>query len=142
MNLEEINKIRSFNRFYTNVLGLLDKHLLDSEYTLTEVRIMYEIYNSNEITAKELTTTLKFDKGYLSRVLKKLSNLKLIVKNVSDKDKRHSYLKLSKTGILEFEKLNSASNSQVLSIIENIEKEKVNALINHMISIEKILTGK
>lgn len=140
MNLEQIKKIRSFNRFYTNTLGLLDKHLLNSQYTLTEVRIMFEIYNGNQITAKELTTILKFDKGYLSRVLTKLSKLNLIIKNVSDKDKRHSYLKLSKKGIIEFKKLNDASTSQVSMIIKNLENDKLKELIKHMVSIEQILT--
>jgi len=140
MDLKQIKKIRSFNRFYTNVLGLLDKYLLNSQYTLTEVRIMFEIYNNKNITAKELTTILKFDKGYLSRVLTKLSKLNLIIKSISDKDKRHSYLELTKTGIIELEKLNNASNSQISAIIKNIEADKLKELVKHMSSIEKILT--
>jgi len=139
MNIVQIEKIRSFNRFYTNILGLLDKHLLESKYALTEVRIMFEVYN-NKITAKELADILKFDKGYLSRTLKKLDRLNLIEKTVSKKDKRHTYLGLSKLGVLEYEKLNNASNSQISNIVKKITDDNLKELIKHMSSIERILT--
>lgn len=139
MNIMQIEKIRSFNRFYTNILGLLDKHLLESRYTLTEVRIMFEIYN-NKLTAKELTGILKFDKGYLSRTLKKLNRLKLIQKTISEKDQRNTYLELSKLGVKEFKILNNASNHQISTTVKNINNDEIKELIKHMNSIEKILT--
>ena len=43
MKADHIANIRAFNRFYTRVLGLLDKYILNSQYTLPEVRILYEL---------------------------------------------------------------------------------------------------
>jgi hypothetical protein len=33
---EITDKIRDFNRFYTNLIGLLDQHFLESPFSLTE----------------------------------------------------------------------------------------------------------
>lgn len=63
--------IRQFNRYYTKVLGLLDKHLLDSEFSLSEVRVLYEIGQSEECKASMLIEQLGLDPGYLSRMLKR-----------------------------------------------------------------------
>ncbi len=38
-----ISAIREFNRFYTQKIGVLRDGLLDSDYTLAEVRVLYEI---------------------------------------------------------------------------------------------------
>lgn len=65
------SKIRSFNRFYTAHLDILSQHYLDSDYSLTEVRILYEISENKIITAQKLTEILNLDKGYVSRILKR-----------------------------------------------------------------------
>ena len=58
-----VAEFRSFNRFYTAVIGLLDRHILNSNYTLAEVRIMYELYHGRNQTASNLIQTLSIDKG-------------------------------------------------------------------------------
>lgn len=42
MNLNEniVADIRQFNRFYMNILGLLDKHVLNAGYSFTESRVI------------------------------------------------------------------------------------------------------
>lgn len=37
-----ITAFRSFNRSYTRVIGTLQEGLLDSEYSLTQGRVLYE----------------------------------------------------------------------------------------------------
>ena len=55
MYKDEIAQIRLFNRYYTSVIGLLDKHYLNSDFSLTETRIMFELYHKADgLTASEL----------------------------------------------------------------------------------------
>jgi DNA-binding MarR family transcriptional regulator len=79
-NLDFINKIRSFNRFYTNILGLLNQHMLGSGYSLTEVRVMLEISKINHCTANALATQLDIDRSYMSRIINNLEKNELITK--------------------------------------------------------------
>ena len=64
-----IRDIRAFNRFYTDIIGLLDQHLLDSPYSLAEARIIYEIHHNKDIQASQIMELMDIDKSYLSRLL-------------------------------------------------------------------------
>ena len=49
-----IEKIRGFNRYYTNVIGLLNRHYLDSPFSLIEGRVLYEIKHIENCSAKKI----------------------------------------------------------------------------------------
>ena len=140
MNKIFIDQIRAFNRFYTVILGLLDNHILESNFSLAEVRILYELYHSSGITAKEIMVMIDMDKGQLSRILKKLERQKLVTRKPSAEDGRAAILSLSKKGVSEFEILNKASHSQVVSMLKDLDYAEVNALVTHMKEIQRILT--
>tara|TARA_R110000822_G_scaffold18677_3_gene61546 strand:- start:1636 stop:1962 length:327 start_codon:yes stop_codon:yes gene_type:complete len=101
-----IQTIREFNRFYTGIIGVTNNHILESSYSLTEVRVMYEIYSNPEITARLIKNIVNVDEGYLSRLIKKLVRQNIIEKEKSKTDNRISILKLSKKGEIIFLKLN------------------------------------
>src|SRR5690242_21639893 len=87
-NQELIDRIRSFNRFYTNIIGLLDQHFLDSPFSLTEGRVLYEICNTEDCSAKKIREKILIDEGYLSRILDGFSKRGLIKKTPSSIDGR------------------------------------------------------
>src|SRR5262245_36246486 len=99
---EIINKIRSFNRFYTNIIGLLDQHLLDSPFSLTEGRVLYEICNTENCSAKRIRDNLVIDEGYLSRILDIFTKRGLIKKMPSPKDGRSRIILPTEKGKKEF----------------------------------------
>ena len=89
---EQVAQMRSFNRFYTNLIGLLNHHIYESPYSLTEVRVLYEINNGDYVTARGIMETISIDEAYLSRIILKFQKEKLLKKEQSKTDKRVYYI--------------------------------------------------
>src|SRR5688572_1526151 len=97
-NQQLIEQFRSFNRFYTGVIGLLDQHFLDSPFSLTEGRVLYEIRHTEDCTAKKIREKINIDEGYLSRILDIFRKKGLITKAPSSEDRRLHIIKLTEKG--------------------------------------------
>ena len=138
-NLEKLGKIRRFNRFYTNLLGLLDKTLLKSKFSLTEVRIMFELNRLSSTTATELVKILNLDPAYLSRILHKFKEKNLILKENVSQDKRKQLLSLTSIGQQLISDLQEKANEQINALLINVTGENQNRLISAMETIEGIL---
>ncbi len=136
---DAINAIRSFNRFYTNILGLHERHLLNSHFTLAEVRVMYEVMQATQVTASDLTTALNIDKGYLSRIIKKLEKHGLIHRTPAAHDRRKALIEMTPAGQQQFTQLNQASNQQIAELTQALEPSTMRSLVKHMEAIKSIL---
>jgi DNA-binding MarR family transcriptional regulator len=138
-NQELIGRIRSFNRFYTNVIGLLDQHFLDSPFSLTEGRVLYEICNTEECSAKKIRESIVIDEGYLSRILDNFAKRGLIKKTPSSADKRLRLIVPTEKGRREFSSLNENSNTLISQLLENLSKTEREELLNKMEDIRTLL---
>ena len=136
---ERIARIRSFNRFYTNLLGLLDKTLLKSAYSLTEVRILFELNHLSTSNASEIVKLLTLDPAYLSRILSSFKEKNLIQKEQSSEDKRKHLLSLTPTGKDLISELQERANEQIKTLLSNLTDEDQNKLVYSMENIERIL---
>ncbi len=134
-----IEAIRAFNRFYTRQIGLLQEGLLDSQYSLTEVRILYELAHGNGITAKNLAQTLGLDPGYLSRILRKFHEHGLIDKEPKETDQRAVVLTLTAKGRNTFKPLDRASSDQVKALFARLPESEQKKLIASMATIRDVL---
>ncbi len=139
MKAQDIDQVRAFNRYYTRVLGLLDKRLLNSKFTLPEVRLMYEIYHHKQIASSELKDLLDMDKGYLSRMLFSFEKKGLIRKKSSDLDGRVQLLSLSDKGEKEFLVVNRSSENQITELLSGLSGQDVTRLVGYMLGIKGIL---
>jgi len=139
---DQITQFRSFNRFYTSVIGILDSHYLNSNFSLTEVRILYELhYAAKGLTARELTQMLKLDKGYLSRILQQFEKQELVSKEKSKLDGRSAYLRLTPKGEAAFKPLDNASQQQANALLKSIAENDLKQLLKSMETI-KLILGK
>jgi len=98
---QRLQAVRSFNRFYTRQIGLLNEQLYRSPFSLTEVRVLYELAHREKPTATELSRHLGLDAGYLSRILSGFEKHGLVEKIPSTADGRQSLLMLQNTVVEE-----------------------------------------
>ena len=108
-----VDAIRRFNRFYTRRIGVLNQGLLDSPFSLAEVRLLYELANREASTPTELGKALEIDAGYLSRLLRGLERRGLIARLASRTDGRQRHLRLTPKGRRAFASLDAEANRQV-----------------------------
>ncbi len=138
-NQELVDRIRNFNRFYTNIIGLLDQHFLDSPFSLTEGRMLYEICNTAECSAKKIRENIVIDEGYLSRILDNFAKRGLIKKTPSSQDGRLRIILATEKGKQEFANLNENSNTLISQMIEKLSEEERAELLNKMERIRTLL---
>ncbi len=136
MTADQIHKIRSFNRFYTSLLGVLDRHMYDAPYTLPEARVLFEIDRNELGTASTIVASLGIDKGYLSRILKGFEKSGLIKKSTIENDRRNYALSLSQKGKKELQKLNELSESHVKKVFGNKNQQQLDMLLHGMAGIQ------
>lgn len=139
---QAINSVRRFNRFYTNILGLLNKHMPDSEFSLAEARVLYDIGHTEFCTAKRLSEELKIDPGYLSRILKRFEKDNLLYRVQSPEDGRLYYLYLTDRGKDTLAKLDDLSNGQINQMIRCLPEQGQMDVVESMKTIETALSVK
>ena len=136
-----ISEIRAFNRYYTNTIGVLDRHILRSPYSLTEVRILFEVSSLGRCTARQLTRVLMVDEGYLSRTLERLVSLRLITRERPPGDGRAWHLSLSPDGKNEFRALNEAAEREIAEMTADLSEDGIAEVVMHMRRIRELLAS-
>ena len=136
---DAVAAVRRFSRFYTSQLGLLDQGLLNSPFSLTEARVLYELATRETLTATDLSRDLGIDPGYLSRLLKRFEQQGLITRSASPADARQARLHLTAAGRAAFEPLDQASRNQVLAMIRHRTSSEVARLVHAIHAIEDLL---
>lgn len=136
----QVSTIRKFNRYYTNILGLLDQHILESDLSLSEVRVLHEIDKTKNCTSKMLSDILCMNAGYLSRILKRFEKMELLEKEPSPNDGRAIYLHLTEKGKEKMHVLNKRSNEQIADMMKSLSDTHKEELVKNMTAIETILT--
>jgi len=131
--------VRRFNRFYTRQIGLLDEGLLDSSFSLTEVRLLYEIAHHAGVTATELREFLGLDAGYLSRTLRGLRKQGLVSARAPAADRRQRQLTLTERGRRAFDALDARSTEQIGAILARLSRPERRELVEAMHGIEGLL---
>ena len=139
---ERVAAVRSFSRFFTRVIGVLDEGLLQSPYSLTEARVIFELAQTELTEVVDLRRRLGLDAGYLSRILARFETDGLVVRKRSGVDGRRQTVHLTDAGRDAFALLDSRSAEQVgrlLSTVPEIDQQRVMAA---MATIESALAAQ
>lgn len=136
---QRIAAVRYFNRFYTQKIGVLQGGFLRSTFSLTEVRVLYELAHRDQLTATQLARELALDQGYLSRILSDFAQQGLIKKTQSEKDARQQHLALTSKGKKVFAPLNQRQSEEVAAMLGSLSSAEQHKLLEAMNTIEGIL---
>jgi len=134
-----IAALRRFTRFYTRRIGVLQEGLHDSQFSLTQSRVLYELANRVAPTAAELAGDLGLDAGYLSRILRGFKQRGLITRTPSAKDGRQTHLSLTPAGRQAFAPLDRGSHDQVAAMLARLPEGGQARLIEAMAAVEQSL---
>jgi DNA-binding MarR family transcriptional regulator/ribosomal protein S18 acetylase RimI-like enzyme len=136
---ERVEAVRSFNRFYTNVIGVLRADLLRTRYSLTEARVIVEL-GAREVSAvTDLRRDLDIDAGFLSRILARLEADRLISRERSEADARRQVIRLTDLGRAEREMLVSRAVADIERLLSGLTDEDQRRLTGAMGAIREIL---
>jgi DNA-binding MarR family transcriptional regulator/N-acetylglutamate synthase-like GNAT family acetyltransferase len=134
-----IATIRRFNRFYTRKIGVLEQHLLDSPFTLTEARVLFELAHRENALAKDIGTELGLDPGYLSRIVQAFMEEGLVTRKPVPSDRRQFELALTAKGKQAFGRLERASHQELGKMLERLPPGSEQRLVTAMTAIERLL---
>jgi len=137
---ERAERVRRFTRFYTRLTGVLHEHLLESEFSLTQVRVLYELAHRQDLTAADLCRELGLDAGYASRILAGFQRRGFIEKKRSRSDARSVCLTLTRKGNDAFQPLNQASHRQVVAMLQRFPLARQEQLAQAMDQIEALFS--
>ena len=137
----QVASLRSFNRFYTRRIGVLDEHLYGTPFTLPQTRVLWELAHREGTTATELARLLDLDPGYLSRLLAALKARRLVRAQRSPADARQSLLFLSATGRKAYGAMNAQSEQQVQTLLSSLDEPHRRRLLQATGTIESLLGG-
>lgn len=136
-----ISAVREFNRVYTNLIGLLHGSYLDSPYSLTEARVLFELAHGTECEISALRSSLDIDAGYLSRILARLESDGLITREKSAADARRRIIALTGPGRQTFAELDQSSAAGIARLLGRLTEPQQRQLTAAMGTIRDIVTA-
>lgn len=139
IDASHVATVREFSRFYTRRLGTLDEGLLDTPWTLTEARVVFELGQAASTDMAALRTSLDIDSGYLSRLLAKFDAAGLIARSASATDGRRQALSLTAAGKRLCRTLGERSNRQVAGLLAPLAGPARESLVGAMRTVMRTL---
>ncbi|MBD8666641.1 helix-turn-helix domain-containing GNAT family N-acetyltransferase [Pseudomonas lurida] len=139
--VERAGVVRGFNRFYTHQIGVLQEHLLQSDYSLTEIRVMYELSTRGDLTSADLCQMLGLDAGYLSRLTSGFEKKGLIQKVRCVTDARAVQLHLTDLGRAVLAPLEQQTQDEVIALLDSLPETQQQQLTAAMKRIQALLEG-
>jgi len=133
-----VKAIRQFNRFYTRRIGVLDPYL-DSDMSLTDVRVLYELAHREAPVASEIGKDLHLDGGYLSRILRRFEANGWLRREPDPRDARQSLLRLTEAGHQAFAPLQQKSRDEAAALLAPLPAPQRRRLIEAMQTVEALL---
>jgi DNA-binding MarR family transcriptional regulator/GNAT superfamily N-acetyltransferase len=134
----QVRAVRAFNRFYTQRIGML-KRYLDTDFTLTEVRVLYELAHRPPLAARDLVRDLELDPGYLSRILRRFEDKGWLQREPAPHDARQSLLRLTEAGHATFAPLQEKSRQETAALLAPLAPAARPRLIQSLETVHRLL---
>ncbi|MBS2025151.1 MAG: MarR family transcriptional regulator [Deltaproteobacteria bacterium] len=136
---ELVSTVRTFNRFYTRVVGVLGEQHLRTGLTLGQARVLFEIGQLAPVEARALQAYLSLDRGYVSRRLAELESARLITRVRGAEDARRKPIVLTAKGRQRLALLDERSIAIVQRLTARLDGAQQRKLQSAMIEIQRLL---
>lgn len=136
---QRVGAVRRFARFYTRRIGLLDEGLLDSSFSLSQARVLYELAQQRQANATALAAALDIDHGYLSRILRGFEERDLIVRRRDRNDGRQVVISLTTKGHKAFAALDHRSQGEAGDLLKELDEAEQVRVVTAMETIERLI---
>lgn len=136
---QRVAYIRDFHRFYVSRMGFLNRQWTNM-MSLTEARVIHEIYIRPSITATEIIALIAIDGGYLSRVLAKFEKSGCIVRKSAVHDKRQRVLSITPKGRKTYEAWSAIAQENVASVLRLMSAEQQEKMVAAIAVIRDVIS--
>ena len=138
----DVHAVRAFNRFWTQQIGLLQAGLVDTPWSLTEARVLFELAQQDATDLADLRRTLQLDAGYLTRIVGRLKDARLVTAERSPNDGRRQVIRLTEEGRAEFGTLDVRSSDATAALLDGLPAADRRRLVAAMGTIEDTLAPR
>jgi DNA-binding MarR family transcriptional regulator/GNAT superfamily N-acetyltransferase len=137
---DRIARFRTFNRFYTQLIGVLDDGYLRTPWSVTEARVIFELA-TRDGTAEVagLRRDLDLDSGYLSRMLTHLEREGVVRRHRSETDGRRQLVTLTARGRKEFARLDRRSSKGIERLLGSHSELAQRRVVEAMDTIRRVM---
>jgi DNA-binding MarR family transcriptional regulator/GNAT superfamily N-acetyltransferase len=136
--MDQIARVRSFNRTVTQHIGALDTRFLGRSRSLGASRLLFEI-GAEGSEVRRLRDRLSLDSGYTSRLLRGLEREGLIRTEPAAADARVRLVRLTAAGHQELALLDQLSDDAARVLLERLSESQRTELATAMASVERLL---
>jgi DNA-binding MarR family transcriptional regulator/GNAT superfamily N-acetyltransferase len=137
-----VERFRAFNRFYTGLVGALDEGLLETRFSLTEARVLFELGRGGELEVSDLRSALGLDAGYLSRILASFEAGGLVTRRRSEQDARRQLVRLTEAGVAAYRDLDKRSAAENAEVLRPLGPGRRAELLCSLDTVERLLGGE
>jgi DNA-binding MarR family transcriptional regulator/GNAT superfamily N-acetyltransferase len=137
VDIEHIERVRDFNRYYTQRLGVLSDHYLGQDRPLGQARLLFEIGAGCDV--RTLRERLGLDSGYLSRLLRALADQHLVTVRAHPGDGRVRIAELTDAGRAERAELDRRSRAGIAELLSGLTDAQRDQLLDAQATIRRLL---
>ncbi|MDW3215131.1 MAG: bifunctional helix-turn-helix transcriptional regulator/GNAT family N-acetyltransferase [Ilumatobacteraceae bacterium] len=134
----DVSTLRTFNRSFTQRIGVLDDSFLQSGRPLAEARLLFEI-GTDGASILELRHRLGLDSGYLSRLLRELERDRLVTALPDPDDARRRLVRLTAAGRSAWTELDRRSDELATGLLEPLSDDQRRRLDEALRSADRLL---
>jgi DNA-binding MarR family transcriptional regulator/GNAT superfamily N-acetyltransferase len=136
--VDEVATLRTFNRCFTQRVGVLAESYLDTGRPLAPSRLLFEIGPGGARVA-DLRRRLGLDSGYLSRLLRQLEHDDLVTVSADAADGRQRIVHLSPAGRREWRRLDRRSDDLARRLVAPLSERLRAELAAALATAERLL---
>lgn len=123
-----VEKIRHASRDLIREFGILSK---DSPYGIPVAyrHVLLELETHGALTHMELAPLLNLEKSTISRIIKSMTQKKIVAASSHNSDQRFRYITLTEAGKELLNKVNEIANAQTYSALEQLNDKEQNDVL-------------